>query len=254
MKLLPFLKVSIWLGMILLFSCSSNETYQPTYTWSPVAINEDIVPTRQIEDIIVPYRHKLDSIMDEVIGHASHDLTDQGKYESTLGTFVTRLLLEQARASYNRPVDIAIMNHHGGLRAPINEGEITLGDIFAVMPFENEVLLLDLPGTVLQEIVQFISKSGGSMIWPVSFKVTDQGVEDILIAGKQLDLQRTYTLSVSDYQANGGSGFWMLKELKRQEIVPIKLRDLIIKEIKENTAQGDAISAEVANAITVITP
>ena len=92
------------------------------------------------------------------------------------------------------------------------------------------------------------------MIWPVSFEVKDQVVQNIRIADKELDLTKTYILSVSDYQANGGSGFKMLKPLKRRDIVPVKLRDVIVKEIRQTTAKGDSVKVAVANAIKIITP
>lgn len=239
----------VYLLLAILISCSGPADYQRSYTWEPVEINQDVEASGDVEEIITPYRARLDSIMDEVIGYASHDLTTKGQYESTLGTFVTKLLLEQAIAEYQKPVDVAIMNHQGGLRAPINEGPIRLGEAFEVMPFENDMILLEVPGDTILQVINFISRSGRSMIWPVSFTVTDSGVENILVNGEEIDSSRTYILSISDYLANGGSGFRMLKGLKRLEVTPVKLRDMIINEIKQRTAKGDSIRSEVANLV-----
>lgn len=250
-RFVKWISKSLFLGIIIfsLVSCSDSKVFEPSYTWSPVEINGEIKGSDKIEAVIAPYRMELDSIMDEVIGYASHDLTTAGEYESTLGTFVTKLLLDQSVSSFKQSVDVAIMNHKGGLRAPINKGEITLGEIFEVMPFENEMVLLEVPGDVMLEVVQRVGRSGRSMMWPVSFKVSEEGPQNIRIDGKPLQMDKNYILSVSDYMANGGGGFRMLKDLKRLDTPPAKLRDFIVEEIIQRTAQGDSIQQSVQNTI-----
>ncbi len=238
--------------LVFLISCSKPAEYNISYSWSPVKVTSEIEKSEEIEAMIDPFRTKLDSIMDEEIGYSVLDLTTQGRYESTLGTFVTKLLYDQSNALYERKVDVSLMNHHGGLRAPINKGPITVGDVFEVMPFENEMLLLEVPGETLAEIIKFVGDRSSSMIWPVSFDVTNAGIMNLKVNGESIDPDRVYILSVSDYQANGGSGFEILKSLKRVDVKPIKLRDMILTEVRESTARGDSIRVEVANAINVI--
>lgn len=255
MRLLRLAHRAKWSACLFLaFSCSSPVDYQLSYTWSPVEINTEVAESEQIEAIISPYRVKMDSMMGEVIGYAAHDLTTEGAYESTLGTFVTELLVKQSMLSFDQKVDVAIMNHHGGLRAPINQGAITLGEVFEVMPFENETILLEIPGDSLTKVIQFIGQSGRSMIWPASFQVSESGVSNILVNGQDVEPEKIYILSVSDYLANGGSGFYMLKDLKRVALEPVKIRDMIIQEIRQQSAKGDSIDTQIVNNITVLTP
>ena len=58
--------------------------------------------------------------------------------ESLLGNFVTDLCLRQ----YSNIADICVMNN-GGLRSNLTKGEITRGDIYTLMPFENELVILE---------------------------------------------------------------------------------------------------------------
>lgn len=236
--------------VFVMVSCSSPSAHEIAYSWSPVKISTEIESAGEIESVIKPYREKLDSIMNEEIGYALHDLTNEGHYETTLGTFVTRLLMEQSAAEFNIEIDVAVMNHHGGLRAPINQGPITLGEVFAVMPFENEMRLLEVSGDQLTEVIEYIGRSGRSMIWPVSFHVDESGIENIRVNGKEIQSEKTYIMAISDYLANGGSGFDMLSPLKRMDVKPVKVRDMIVSEIKQQTAKGDSIAVTVANLIT----
>ncbi len=235
--------------LLLLASCHNRSTTQTKIAVSGIEINQQLQEADEIEAIVAPYRDSLEAIMDEVIGFAAHDLTTNGKYESTLGTFVTRLCLEQSEAIFEREVDVAIMNHHGGLRAPINKGNVTLGEIFQVMPFENEMLLLEVPGDVLMEVIDHISESGRSMIWPVSFTATDRGAVGVMVNGKAIDMDKTYILAISDYLANGGGGFNMLKPMNRLQLDPVKVRFMIEKEVRERTARGEYVQAEIEQAV-----
>ncbi len=246
-------KMLVGFLLVAMVSCFNPSDYEPIYSWSNVEINSEIKGSNRVEKVIAPYRVQLDSIMDEVIGYAAHDLTTEGDYESLLGIFVTKLLIEQSRSTFIRDVDVAIMNHKGGLRAPINKGDITLGEVYEMLPFENNVLLLEVPGEDLVEVVNFIAKSGRSMIWPASFEITDSGVQNIRIDGQEINPDETYTLSISDYLANGGGGFRMLKSLKRLDVEPVNMRDLIVLEIRQRTARGDSIKEELSNSVTVLT-
>ena len=236
---------------ILLAACSSPTEYETTMTWSPVQVDSEIEGNKAIEAIIAPYKADLDAKMNEVIGYAAHDLTSRGGYESDLGTFVTKLLLTQSRSVFKTEVDVAIMNHRGGLRAPINEGPITLGEVFEVMPFENEMRLIELTGDQLMEVIRHVGKSGRSMIWPVRFSVANSVVSKVSLNGKAIVPDQTYVLAISDYLANGGGGFNMLTDLKRIEVTPALQRDFIVNEIRQKTAQGDSIDTKVANLVTV---
>lgn len=247
--------LTLWLLMLLLFASAcqsaSTESTEPIITWSAIPIADSVSIDQSVEDVIAPYRQKLDSIMNEVIGYAAADLTSRGAYESTLGTFVTRLSLEQCEVLFERDIDVSVMNHHGGLRANLNAGEITLGEVFQVMPFENEMVLLEVPGDVLLEVVAHINGSGSSMLWPVKFDTGASGPKNISLNGQAISSSSTYIMAISDYLANGGGGFRMLIPLKRLDVKPVKLRDIIAKEIREINARGEEVDEKIANLVTV---
>ena len=113
------------------------------------------------------------------------------------------------------------------------------------------MLLLEVPGDVLLEVIERVGRNGRSMIWPVSFEVNATGISNIQLNGEPINNSKTYIMAISDYLANGGGGFGMLEPLKRIEVKPFKLRDMIIKEIREITARGESVDEEVSNLIKV---
>ena len=114
------------------------------------------------------------------------------------------------------------------------------------------MILVEVPGDQIDLLVSFVAETRTSMLWPAAFTVGPDGVSEITINGAPVDPNRTYVLSVSDYLANGGNGFAMLKTLKRLDVEPMRLREMILKEIQERTAQGDSISAVLPQLVREI--
>ena len=85
------------------------------------------------------------------------------------------------------------MSNTGGFRAGIDKGEITVGDVVGVFPFDNSILLLDVTG---EEVQAAIKRSG--------YVVVIGGIEQkngkiTLEDGSTLDPNATYQLLVTDY-------------------------------------------------------
>ena len=97
----------------------------------------NLVEDEEIIDIFNNYNQLfLDS--DVVIGYTPNTL-----YRSTLGHFAGDCMVE------NLHVDLAAVNT-GGVRTQINVGEITRGQIYDAFPFDNEIYVLNIKGSVLK--------------------------------------------------------------------------------------------------------
>ena len=99
-----------------------------------------------VQTIIDKYQYLIDEA-NEVIGTTANEL-----YKGTLGAYAVDAMLNNSYSGYNfGDVDIAIMNT-GGVRATINEGDITRAEIFEVFPFNNAVVLVNMSGKLIKEL------------------------------------------------------------------------------------------------------
>ena len=73
--------------------------------------------------------------MNTVIGFSTIGLTKKLP-ESGLGNLIADAMKEMAQKKYATKVDAAFVNY-GGIRSYIPKGEITIGKIFEIMPFDN---------------------------------------------------------------------------------------------------------------------
>ena len=207
---------TIYIGMLFLLACSPTYTLQ-SYDNKVVAIKSTADSTALA--IIAPYQNAIEEEMNEVLSYTKIELNKKGS-ESTLGNFVTDLCLNYADAH------MCVMNN-GGLRTTINKGPVTRGKLYQLMPFENELVVLELNKEDYLGLLEYICKRGGEPFSGISITMTEDG--EILNHSESVDFSKGEKIRVltSDYLANGGDKMNFFQN-KEQLKVGVKLRDAII--------------------------
>lgn len=146
--------------------------------------------------------------------------------ESAEGNWFTDLMLAA------RPEAAVALTNGGGLRADMPAGELTYGQLFEAMPFDNRFALVDLKGSHLRSLVSTnLQRGGGILSWSgLTAKARcKNGKLDttITVGGKPLDDNRAYKLVTSDFLASGGDG--LVGRLKLPDGA-IKVTDVIIRD------------------------
>lgn len=197
-----------------------------------VAINETAIDST-IYRAITPYKQKLDAAMNEVIGFAPEALVKK-QPESNLGNFFSDIMLLKARSLPNVDTSglVALFNY-GGLRTSVPQGEVRVGTMFEVMPFENTLVLVPLKGKELQSILNALAEKGGTPLAGLRFEIADKKAAHIFIHQAPLDTAKVYTVITSDYLANGGDKFFTIDSPKNFTNTHILLRDILIEHCKK---------------------
>ncbi len=195
-----------------------------------------------------PYSENVNRTMNDIVGVADISL-DKKQPEGSLGNFMVDAFLAMAAEKYNTKVDIAIVNF-GGIRLnQLPAGNVTNGKIFELMPFDNLLILQKLKGDVLQQFLDLTAAKGG---WPVAgmtMQIKDKKAINVMIAGKPLDSNATYTVVNSDFIANGGDNADMLRPVP-QITNGYLMRDAILDYIKKLKSQAKNINAKIENRVT----
>jgi 2',3'-cyclic-nucleotide 2'-phosphodiesterase (5'-nucleotidase family) len=199
-----------------------------------------------------PYKQKVDAEMDHIIGYAQTDLV-KGKPESKLTNFLADLLLEEATRTLNHsgnPVapQVAFLNY-GGIRTGIAQGDVTVRKIFELMPFENELVVLQLSGSDMQLFLDLIASRGGDSVSGVRFKIKNENASEVAVGDKPLDPNGRYWLATSDYVADGGDNYHMLHNSLDRINTSDKIRDVIIRYLERTHAEGMIINPETDGRI-----
>ena len=210
--------INIMIVCLIFFSSCTKLISIQSFESESIEVKNDI--DSLIYKMIIPYQTEIDKQMDQNLCYTINDLLKE-KPESTLGNFICDLSLETS----NKQADVCVMNY-GGLRSTISAGNITKRDIFKVMPFENELVILELNKLEFYQMLEYLTKRGGE---PFSGMEINQKNDTILYSINNKDLLKEKYIRVltTDYLANGGDKMSFFKN-KKQNQLGIKLRDAII--------------------------
>jgi len=227
------------LGLILFASCEEQLLEVSKVEYVQLKVKDSLRIDSSINQTIEPYRLKMKDQMDVVVGHNSMDM-EKAQPESTLGNFVAEVVLHQCKEYYDKPIDFSIVNF-GGIRIPkLPEGPVTTRKVFELMPFDNFLVVMELDGKVLKQVFDHMASVGG---WPIAnacYIIGENEALEVIINGKSLKEDESYTLAVSDYLANGGDQLDMLKDRKR-EYLGVLFRDAIFDYIKDKENKGEQL-------------
>jgi 2',3'-cyclic-nucleotide 2'-phosphodiesterase (5'-nucleotidase family) len=238
----------IILTFFIAISCTPK-LYVNTAKTQNVNIGVGTGENTRIKDLIQPYKLQIDEAMNKVIGQTAKELRcERADLESPLGNFIVDLMLYQTSKIYDMPLDICVVNN-GGLRVPINAGNVTVGNIFELMPFENEVVVLTLTGSDLLELLAYEAKYRKTSFANAKLKYTEEGLLiSAMIGGEPLQATKTYKLVTYDYLANGGDGMTCFEKLKR-EPMGITVRTMIIDHIAELASKNQLADGNIEGRV-----
>jgi len=231
-----------------LWGCTSVQHISKTNVrYESISAKSSLAPDEEITALIAPYKATLDVQMNEVVGTLAEEMTKK-KPESTLGNwFADGMIAGAEQAGY--PADLAVSNY-GGLRLPyLAAGPLTRGELFELCPFDNTLLIVDVPGVLLDSLLMQIASADG---WPISkgvqMNIKNNKVESCTIHGMPVKPETIYKVAMSDYLANGGDGLKMLIPLERIDTGKL-VRDILIAFAEESTRKGESIRASIEGRI-----
>jgi 2',3'-cyclic-nucleotide 2'-phosphodiesterase (5'-nucleotidase family) len=223
------------------------------YAGALIPCAPEVVDDSEIGEIIRTYNKELEVKLGEVIGEAVLALDGERANvrtkETNLGNLVADVMCDAGSA------DIALTNG-GGLRASINAGPITVGDVFNVLPFDNTLVVLEVTGADIKAALErsvseypnqlgaFLQVSGLSFEFDPA-KAPGERVVSVLVDNKPLDEKKIYTVATNDFIAAGGDGYDMLKDAKVIFSSGEMLRDVFVRYVK----QADKVSPAVEGRI-----
>jgi 2',3'-cyclic-nucleotide 2'-phosphodiesterase (5'-nucleotidase family) len=167
--------------------------------------------------------------------------------ESALANFVSDIQRQRASAAMGKAIDVGVITN-GGLRSSLPAGAITLGAIFELMPFENELVVLDAPGPVMQQLFDYSARLKMAVSGATYTVGPDGKPTNILIGGRPFNPTQTYTVAISDYLAGGGDNMVFFKTIKPRG-TGILLRTAIADHIRQLTKEGKALEAKVEGRV-----
>lgn len=183
-----------------------------------------------------PYKKAVEKEMALVIGYAP-DSMHVSAPECTMLNWATETLWQAAKEVYHGEVDMAVMNM-GGMRCEWPAGNITVGNVFELMPFDNILVVLTLRGEDILALCQSFATYGGQGVAGLRMKAIGGKLIEVTIGGKEVDPQKIYTLATSDYLSGGTDHMDALKKHIECWNSDVLIRDLYVEAVKRDTVRA----------------
>lgn len=191
---------------------------------------EGMEPDPEISDLLTNYEAAVEPIVNRVVGSAATHLTalrnDNG--ESVMGNLVA----DAQRQAMN--TDISLMNP-GGIRADIDVGDITWGEVYTVQPFNNDLVKMTMTGQQIRDVLNqqwgtnttMLQISGFTYTWDGRQPSGQRVISIQMPDGSEMDPNQTYTVTANSFLAGGGDGFTVFNKAQNKEVGPVDLDALV---------------------------
>ncbi|MDQ2089918.1 bifunctional metallophosphatase/5'-nucleotidase [Marimonas arenosa] len=183
------------------------------------SVAEDAPTKERIAELAVP----LEEIRQKVVAETAEAI-DGAKGscragECAMGNLVADAMLDRVR---EQGIEIAIQNG-GGLRASIDAGPVTMGEVLTVLPFQNTLSTFQVKGGVLLAALEngvsqfedgagrFPQVSGMTFAFDPS-KPAGERVSEVMVGGTPLDPEKVYGVVSNNYVRTGGDGYKMFRD------------------------------------------
>lgn len=186
----------------------------------PLIMDANVAEDEGVKARIAEAAKPLDEIRNKVVAEAAGPLGGDREVcraqECELGNIIADAMLDRVK---DQGIQVAIQNG-GGIRASIDEGPITMGEVLTVLPFQNTLSTFQVTGAVLKEALEngvsqveegagrFAQVAGLTYAFDAS-KPVGERVVDVKVAGEALDPEKLYGVVSNNYVRGGGDGYAM---------------------------------------------
>lgn len=201
-------------------------------------------------NMLRPYKDSLDKLMNVIIGTTDVAMPkENGKPETLLGNFVSDICLQKILSLDYKSPDVAgtlSFFNNGGMRSSLPKGNITRGNIFELMPFDNELVVITLSGKKTWELIRYAAASGGQPMAGMKLGIhPDRTPATVFISEQAFDSTKTYRVITSDYLANGGDKMDFFKNPIKIQTTGVLIRNAILEHCIQETKQGRTLTAKL---------
>ncbi|MEM8824914.1 MAG: 5'-nucleotidase C-terminal domain-containing protein [Pseudomonadota bacterium] len=203
--------------LTLVFDDAGNVT---SATGDTTLIDASVEPDAGIAARIAELAGPIEELKSRVIGDATDAIEGAREVcramECPMGNLVADAMLDRVS---DQGIQVAIQNG-GGLRASIDSGEITMGEVLTVLPFQNTLATFTATGAdivaALENGVSQIEEGAGRFPQVAGMTyafdaAAEPGsrVSDVMVGGAPIDMGATYGVVTNNYMRNGGDGYAM---------------------------------------------
>jgi 5'-nucleotidase/UDP-sugar diphosphatase len=211
----------------------------------PLLMDASVTEDPAIKARIAEAAKPLDEIRNRVVAEAADVITGDRsvcrQMECSGGNLIADAMLARVK---EQGIDIGFMNS-GGIRADIDSGEVTMGDVLTVLPFQNTLSTFQVTGATMLEALEngvsqhedvagrFPQVAGMSFTVDLSAEPGSR-ISDVMVGGAALEMDKVYGVVSNNFVRNGGDGYTMFRDAQNAYDFGPDLADVTAEFLAEN--------------------
>lgn len=189
----------------------------------PMLLDASVTPDEGFTARIAEMGAPIEELKQKVVAETASEIIGAREEcragECAMGNLIADAMLDRVK---DQGVEIAIQNG-GGIRASIDAGKVTMGEVLTVLPFQNTLSTFQVSGAAMIEALEngvsqiedgagrFPQVAGMSYAFDVS-QPAGSRVSDVMVGGAPIDPDKVYSVVSNNYVRNGGDGYAMFKD------------------------------------------
>ena len=182
-------------------------------------VAEDEATVARITEAAAP----LDEIRNKVVANTAEAIDgERGScraVECAMGNIIADAMLDRVK---DQGIEIALANG-GGIRASIDAGDVTMGEVLTVLPFQNTLSTFQVSGATILEALEngvsqheegagrFLQVAGMKYTFDVAMPAGER-ISDVMVGDAPIDPAKIYGVVSNNFVRNGGDGFVMFRD------------------------------------------
>ena len=215
-------------------------------TGAPLLMDAGVTENAAVKARIAEAAVPLDEIRNKVVAETGSPI---GGEKSSCRQAVCEMGVAVAEAMLARVqsqgIEVALQNG-GGVRASIDAGAITMGEVLTVLPFQNTLSTFQVDGSTilaaLENGVSQVESNAGRFPQVAGMRFTynpnataGARIRDVIIGDEPLDPDRVYGMVSNNYIRNGGDGYAMFRDAEAAYDFGPDLADVLAEYFAQNT-------------------
>ena len=199
-------------AILLTTSCKTSPPQLQKVSGEKIAIDTTITGVNKVNEFIAPFKKSLDGQMNEALSYNPQRMhKNDYKLNTPIGNMMAHTVMTQGNPVFKKrtgnDIDIVLLNH-GGIRAAMNAGPVTMRTAYEIMPFENEMVVATLNKSQMKDLVKYLTdRERAHPFQGIKIQLSPDGNHNISMPEKE-----NYYVATSDYLYNSGDNMSFFKD------------------------------------------